>query len=209
MKAALIAFAIRLALCAAVLLAGYWAGDHHRNNAWLAKQVKVERQAKADYEAEVKRGDAAVGVLVADARAMQSNFQNLTEKFNGLSKRVPLTTGAAGARGACAAGAGALGLDPGAQLQARPETLGGSQRDGDSDLLTAGAVWMWNSALTGTDQPSGACGLADTSEAACAVATTLDLDDAWANHRANAQRCAEDRLAHQRLIDFLNLKPTK
>jgi hypothetical protein len=199
------ALAVRLLLVLALLAGAYWAGDHNRNNAWLAKQAKVERQAKVDYEAEVKRGDVAVGALVAEARTLQTNFQNLTEKFNGLSKRVPLVV-AARTGSACAAGASPLGLDPGAQLQARPEALGGSERDSDSAVLTAGAVWMWNSALTGTDQPSGACGSADTSEVACAVATPIDLDDAWANHRANAQTCALNRLAHDRLIDFLTTK---
>ena len=68
---------------------------------------------------------------------------------------------------------------------------------------------MWNSALTGTDQPAGACGAANTATPACAAATSLTTADAWDNHTFNAQLCAEDRLAHQRLIDFLTLKPVK
>ncbi len=194
-----------LLLMLAVASGSYWAGDHNRNNAWLAKQATVERDAHSKYEAEVKHGDEAVGSFVVEHQAMQSDFQNLTEKFNGLSKRVPLVV-ADGARSACAAGASSLGLDPGAQLQPRPETLGSGERAGDSPVLTAGAVWVWNSALTGTDQPSGSCGSLDTSEAACAVATSATLDDAWANHRTNAQACAENRLAHDRLIDFLKGK---
>lgn len=192
-----------------LMLAGaYWAGDHNRNNAWLAKQAKVERYAHDKYVREVERGDAAVKASVAEYQAMQNNFQNLTEKFNGLSKRVPLVF--AGRGGACRTGADPLGAAPLGQPPLRPETLdGGELAGGGGDLLTRGAVWMWNSALTGTDQPSGACGLLDTTEAACAAATTLDLDDAWANHKTNAQLCAEDRLAHQRLIDFLTMKPTK
>ena len=188
------ALAVRLLVVLALLAGSYWAGDHNRNNAWLAKQAKVERQAKAEYEAEVKRGDAAVGVLVADARTLQSNFQNLTEKFNGLRKRAPLL--AARSHGVvCGPGGGQAELG----VAAVPD-VGAPYR------LTAGALWMWNSALAGTDQPSGACGSLDTTEAACAVATTLDLDDAWDNHRTNAQRCAEDRLAHQRLIDFVKTR---
>jgi hypothetical protein len=62
---------------------------------------------------------------------------------------------------------------------------------------------VWNSALKGTDQPSGACGAADPTAAACAAATTATLDDAWDNHVANAQACAANRLAHQSLIDFV------
>jgi hypothetical protein len=76
---------------------------------------------------------------------------------------------------------------------------------GDS-VLSAGAVWMWNSALAGTDVPTGACSTADTSESACAADTTISLVDAWRNHARNAQSCAEDRLRYQRLIDFLRTR---
>ena len=181
---------------------GYWAGDHNRNNAWLAKQAKVERQAKADYEAEVKRGNDASGAFLVEHQAMQSNFQNLTEKFNGLSKRVPLVV--AGRPDACSTRADRVDAQRSPKLQPGPQALDGSEPAGAaSPVLTAGAVWMWNSALTGTDQPAGACGSLDTTEAACAAATTATIDDAWANHKTNAQLCAEDRLAHQHLIDFL------
>jgi hypothetical protein len=66
---------------------------------------------------------------------------------------------------------------------------------------------MWNSALAGSDQPSGACGLADPASPACAAQTGITLDDAWDNQAVNAQQCAEDRLNHQNLIDYLKAKP--
>ena len=68
---------------------------------------------------------------------------------------------------------------------------------------------MWNGALTGSDQAAGACGPAGTAEgsdAACTEGSGLTLDDAWANHAANAQACAADRQRYQRLIEFLNGK---
>ena len=68
---------------------------------------------------------------------------------------------------------------------------------------------MWNGALTGSDQAAGACGPAGPTEgadAACAQGSGLTLDDAWANHAANAQACAADRQRYQRLIDFFNGK---
>lgn len=65
---------------------------------------------------------------------------------------------------------------------------------------------MWNSALAGADQPAGACGLADPAAPACAAATPLTVEDAWDNHTTNARLCAEDRLNHQNLIDFLKDK---
>lgn len=43
---------------------GYWAGDHNRNNAWLAKQAVAERQAREALQAEQVRGDAlSTGLL--------------------------------------------------------------------------------------------------------------------------------------------------
>jgi len=77
-------------------------------------------------------------------------------------------------------------------------------------VLSAGAVWMWNSALAGTDVPAGACGTADASEPACAARTAISLVDAWRNHAHNAQACTQDRLRYQQLIDYLNPKePTR
>lgn len=191
-------------LCTLAVAAGsYWAGDHNRNNAWLAKQAVVDRDAHAKYVAEVVRGDKAMGNLITEHQALQSNFQNLTEKFNGLSKRVPLVL--VGGGSACATGPDSLGIGRLGKPRPQPEALDGRElSSGDGPRLTAGAVWMWNSALTGTDQPAGACGANDTTSAACAAATEATLDDAWANHRANAQTCAEDRLGHKSLIDFLN-----
>lgn len=66
---------------------------------------------------------------------------------------------------------------------------------------------MWNSALTGTDTPAGACGAADTAAEACALDAGITLDAAWANHIANAKTCVEDRLKYQRLIDFVTTGP--
>lgn len=181
---------------------GYWAGDHNRNNAWLAKQAKTDAAAQKAYVAEVNRGQAASGAFIVEHQALQSDFQKLTEKFNGLSKRVPLLL--AGGGGACADGANKLAPEPKGQPPLRPEALDGSEpAGGGGPVLTAGAVWMWDSSLTGKDQPTGACSAANTTQAACAVATGVTLDDAWRNHTTNAKLCAEDRLVHQRLIDFL------
>lgn len=185
-----------LLLLLAVAGAGYWAGDHNRNNAWLAKQLQAERTATEKYEAEVERGEEAAGTFIAAHQDMRIQFEDLTEKFHALRKRRPLVVPAAGAvcagagadTGLAATGADA-GLDPGVPV------------------LNAGAVWMWNSALTGTDQPFGACGSADSSEAACAPGAGITLDDAWGNQAINARICAENRLAHQSLINFLKAKP--
>ena len=191
-------------LVSLTMLAGaYWAGDHNRNNAWLAKQAIAERAANKKYAAEVERGNAAAGEFIGEHQAMQSDFQNLTEKFNGLSKRIPLVVAVGG--NACTAGSSRLLPERPGQPEVRPAAPAGNDLAGDAGpYLSAGAVWMWNSALTGTDQPAGACGAANTATSACAAATGATLDDAWANHTINAQQCAEDRLGHKGLIDFLN-----
>lgn len=43
---------------------GYWAGDHNRNNAWLAKQAVAEQQAREALQESQARGDAlSTGLL--------------------------------------------------------------------------------------------------------------------------------------------------
>jgi hypothetical protein len=184
----------------AVFFLGYSQGAKHNEQKWQANQAKVERSARADYDAQAKRGEAAAAQYLADNRALQTQFNNLTEQYHALRKHTPMVS----ASRSCA-GAGSAGHQPGDTPQARAaNTLG---QDGAADsatpLLTAGAVWVWNSALAGADQPTGTCSAADPTAAACAVETSLTLDDAWSNHIANAQACAANRLAHQRLIDFI------
>ena len=174
-----------------VVLGCTWlAGANHNEQKWLAKQATVERAAHSKYEAEVVRSDKAVGAFVADYQAMQSDFQTLTEKFNAFRKRGPIVV---------AGGAAFCPVDHGSTPAPDPV----NSDDLAGPLLTAGAVWMWNSALTGKDQPANTCGAVDPTAPACAVATSITLDDAWDNHATNAQICAEDRLFHQRLIDLL------
>lgn len=193
MNAVLIRWLAGVALIALIAAGGYWAGDHHRNNAWLAKQAVAERDAYTKYENEVRRGEEAAGVFLGQLQELQTSNQLLNGKFHDLRKRTPLVVAQPTFGMACVGPA-----DP--SLPPANESPAGA---GFSPRLTAAAVWMWNSALVGINQPAGACSLADTSEAACAAATELTLDNAWANQATNAQLCAEDRLAHQRLIDFL------
>lgn len=81
---------------------------------------------------------------------------------------------------------------------------------GDADVhLTAGAVSVWNSALTGADVPFGACGAADPTAPACAAATEVSVIDAGNNQRDNAALCREDRLRYRQLIDYLRKEPKR
>lgn len=193
------------ALIALVLLlltaaGSYWAGDHNRNNAWLADQAKAERDAHDEYQAEVERGNAAAGSFLEALADQEDRYAQLENTFEALRKRIPLLVppGAAPAAQAAAAGPDSCVNPSGAPAQVDGVAV--------QPELSLGAVWMWNSALAGADVPSGACGAdAATAEAgaACAQGAGITLEDAWENHTLNARSCAADRLRHQRLIDYL------
>ena len=63
--------------------AAYWAGDHNRDNAWLALQGKQERQAKEALEEAQFRGDGLSRELFA---TQQQIDQLKTEKLHALSQ---------------------------------------------------------------------------------------------------------------------------
>lgn len=202
-------WAASVLLAAALGSFGYWAGDHNRNNAWLARQALVERNYRLALETEVLRSNDAAHRLILAQQALQTNYSTLEGQFNDLRARGPLVTfrpgictDAAPARGAAAvAGVAQAAAQPGSAPPTQAVAPAGVAAAGVG--LTFGAVWMWNSALAGADTPAGACGAADTASAACAVDAGVDLDAAWSNHITNAQTCAEDRLRHQRLIDYI------
>lgn len=204
-----------LAILAALAL-GYSQGSKHTEQAWQAKQAATLVDAQKQYEGEVARGNKASADYLASAQALTGQFNQLTEKFNAVRKHTPLVV--ASRPMACASNGLSVrpsGLTPLHQQGSDSPEPPGSGNAGDDvggvPVLTAGAVWVWNSALTGTDQPAGACSAANPTTAACAAATSSTLDDAWDNHIANAKTCAANRLAHQRLIDFVttsNLRKT-
>lgn len=194
---------------ASVLLAaalggfGYYAGDHNRNNAWLAKQATQERLAGEALEAEVQRSQAAAAQSIKSQQALQQSYATLETKFSELTLRGPIVVFHAGHSGSGAGDQRAdsvAGVEPD-QATVVPDSSGG---DGHSGLdLSFGAVWVWNSALAGVDTPAGACGAADTAAETCAAGSGVSIEAAWANHVANAQTCASDRLRHQHLIDYI------
>ena len=203
MNRQLIAAGVAALVLVAAVGGAFVAGDHYRNNAWLAKQATAERTAKKDYEAEVARGNKATTDLVTAQRQHAANYKKFERQFNDLRQRSPLVAFSGGGSD-CGAGPSPSTLPLPAPGQAGADGL----RAAGAPSLTAGAVWMWNTALAGTDQPLGACGAASTTTTACAAATPLTLNDAWDNHSTNAEICAANRLAHQQLIDFLT-RPNK
>lgn len=185
-----------IALLAAGVVTGiYRWGASEANEAHQIAQGQKDQDAALAFKAEVARGDKAVTALNTERTAMAGNYQKLEGAFNVYRKRHPLTARAAAASGA----------SPGQPLAAQSnEPLACPLAAADVEpVLTLGAVWMWNSALAGGDRPAGACGLADPTAPACADSAGIGLEAAWDNQALNARLCAEDRLAHSRLIDFL------
>ncbi|MCM2340459.1 hypothetical protein [Rhodoferax sp.] len=192
----------------AAALAGalsFYGGFQYSDNAWQARQAKqVQAQAQA-LQAEVQRSHEAATKSIQEQLALQKSYTVLKEKFDVFSNRGPLVVLRNSAGAVCPAGVlpgGAVADEhPGDSQGSGP--AGGGDSAGAAVSLTAGAVWMWNSALAGTDAPAGACGAADPTSPACAVDAGVSIAAAWANHTANAQACAADRLRHQRLIDYV------
>ncbi|CAN7564303.1 hypothetical protein [Acidovorax sp. LjRoot117] len=181
---------------------GYWWGHTATNNARDAQQAKADQKARTALDNETARADQAAASYLQEHLDQEDRYAALNATYQDLRRRAPLVV-------------------PGPVVDVTrsdapgPEAPGPDQRhaaaapvDG-GPVLTLAAVRMWNGALTGTDQAAGACGPAGASEgadAACAQGSGLTLDDAWANHTANAQACAADRQRYQHLIDFLNGK---
>lgn len=183
---------IFVVIAAAMVASGYRWGAHATDNAWQAKEAKRLVDEKSARDAEQRRGEKASGELQAQLLQQSITNDQLQGAFNAYKRKHPLLVLAAASAPATPAAVGQPA--PGGSI-ALPRGL--------EPVLTYGAVWMWNSALLGRDAPAGACGLADTSEAACAADAGVSLEDAWDNQALNARICAEDRIRHQRLIDFL------
>ncbi|MGE4244229.1 hypothetical protein [Ramlibacter sp.] len=188
--------ALVLLLVAAIGLAAlaYRAGAHHTDNAWKAKELKREQDARARELAEQRRGEKASGAYQAELLDARIERDKLEGAFNAYKRTRPLVAKRAVEQLAAVA----------SEQQAAVAACEVLHRD--DPALSHGAVWMWNSALLGRDAPSGTCGLADRSEGACDADAGIGLAAAWDNQALNAKLCAEDRHRHQRLIDFIKGK---
>ena len=189
-------------LAAALVGGGYWWGHTATDNAWQAKHAKELEAERAETATETKRADQAAANYLTEHLDQENRYAALSATYQDLRRRVPLVVPGPVV---VVTRSESPGPDsPGPDERGAPATAVDS-----SPVLTLAAVRMWNGALTGTDQATGACGPAGTAEgsdAACAQGSGLTLDDAWGNHAANAKACADDRQRYQRLIDFLNGK---
>ncbi len=182
-----------------LVIGGYRWGGRATDNAWQAKEAKRVKAEADARESEIRRGEKASGALQAELLQQAITNDQLTKAFNDYKKRNPIMA----RRTAVGSPAAPTGADAPDARSAASSTRSDCGAAGPEPGITVGAVWMWNSALAGRDAPEGACRLADTSEAACAADSGVTLEDAWDNQALNARLCADDRLRHQRLIDFL------
>jgi hypothetical protein len=197
--------ALLLAACAFAI---HGAGRMQERAAWQQKEAQRATQLAQDLQAEYERGRAASAKYQLGASALQASYLSLEGPTHELRQRVSLVLPpAVAARRAGRPSRAAPAAAPEPHADAAPP--GDMQRDGvdDPHRLSLAAVWMWNSALAGTDVPAGACGLADTSVEACAADSGLTVDDAWTNHDINARSCAADRFRYRALIEFLTERP--
>jgi hypothetical protein len=193
---------LALAIAVAALVAGgYRWGAGATADRLQAESNRAAIKAQERFDAELLRGQAAVESLTTERQVFAASYTHLQEQFNDLSARIPLLVRRARAVSASLAAQGGGEASAGAR---EPGAAGAAP----AAALSTGALWMWNGALSGTDEPAGACGAADTSEKACAADAGVTLDQAWRNHELNARLCAEDRLNHQRLIDFIRSRPS-
>lgn len=180
-----------LLLAISLVAGGYRWGVRATSNQFAAEQAKKDHLQYERFDAEVLRGNAASTAMQSDLESLSTNYQTLNEAFNDYRKHHPI-----------------LARKPTPQSgTAVAPTNNEAAVDAADPRLTFGAVWMWNSALLGTDSPAGACGLADTSEGACVVESAVSLDDALSNQATNAKLCTEDRKRHQHLIDYIKGAP--
>ena len=191
---------IALASALALVGGGYWWGHTATDNAWQAQHAKELQAERAETAKETARADQAAANYLTEHLDQEDRYAALNARYQDLRSRAPLVVASSLACGATPR--------PG-QSETQGERPTSATAAGSSPVLTLAAVRMWNGALTGADQAAGACGPAgatEGSDAACAQGSGLTLDDAWANHAANAQACAADRQRYQRLIEFLNGK---
>lgn len=205
--------AIATGTAALLIAAAAWihdAGEKEERAAWQVKETERVLQLTKDLQAEYERGRLASQKYQLAASALQTGYLNLNGPTHDLRQRVSLVlpSPVPARRGDRLSSAPRSAAD-------RPDTdapAPGQEQRGAfprSDRLSLAAVWMWNSALAGTDVPAGACGLAGTSSEACAADSGLTVDDAWDNQTLNAKSCAADRLRFRSLIEFLTERPAE
>jgi hypothetical protein len=202
------AFAVLVALIAA-LAGGYVWGGHATRNAIAADTLTKLRQAQADTRKAEQRADDAAGAYLQEHLAQEQRYAQLDESNRQMARRVGLL--APGPVPACSVDPAGPAVATAEPHRPAPPPAGdrapsvASAGPADPELSLR-ALWVWNSALTGADQPTGACspvGAPAGADTACAQGSGVSLEDAWANHTLNAKSCHEDRARYATLIRVL------
>lgn len=190
---ALLAIVLALSVLGAIRFV-YEAGRAHERVVWQDKERKAAEAFARQLAAEVERGLHSSIALQQRLSELSTHYITLEGRFNALRRRIPLVLPSPACTPRDAA--------PAAAANTPPPVAAAAPR------LSLGAVWLWNSALAGTDVPAGACGPDGAASDACAADAGLTVEDAWDNHLANARSCAADRARHRALIEFLGQRTT-
>lgn len=202
MKGTLVRLFTSAALLVVAVVCAWWAGHEHAHRTWAALQAQEARETAHAIDQEWERGDQAAQALRTELDTQQDRYNQLEGAYREYQRTYPLLTRTgSGAGSGHAMPAEAADVLPAGE--APPSSPPAQSGDGSDPVLTLGAVWLWNEALAQGHLPAGACGVTGTSATTCDAPSGITLSNAWDNHRVNAQICANNRIAHQRLIDYI------
>jgi hypothetical protein len=187
-----------LLLC--IVVCAWWAGREHAFRVWEAHKVQIAREAARAIDQEWERGEQATQALRLQLDAHHVRYHQLEGTYREYKRTHPLLAGAD-------SGVVPNPVMPAMVANVLPASHTAHSGGGDDPFLTVGAVWLWNEALALDHSPAGTCGAIGASKASCDAASGISLGNVWENHRVNAQICADNRLAHQRLIDYIQQAP--
>lgn len=148
---------------------GYWAGDHNRNNAWLAKQSATEHAALVQLQTAQARGDALSNGLLQQQNKIdllkQESHRAITQTTTGRT---------------CLDAAALRVLDSAPGISVMPTPTGSAVAAGASPGTTGGDSTAWYSTDTQV-----ALWAADTGAAYETCRTRLDALINWHHQESN------------------------
>ncbi len=208
MKDVLVRFITNTLLLVVVVACAWWAGHEHAKRKYESERADAALAAGRAIDREWERGDKAAQTLRVELTTQRGSYSQLEGVFREYKRTHALLAGpAAGVATGDALPAGVAGVLPAGETP--PASSVARSGSGGDPALTVGAVWLWNDALVPGHDPAGSCSIAGATQVtgaahACGDSPSgITLGEAWDNHLANAQICADNRLAHQRLIDYI------
>ncbi|MFO6418997.1 hypothetical protein ACLBKS_02200 [Hylemonella sp. W303a] len=160
---------------ALILVAGssWWAGVKQADGQWLRRQAKAAQDAAAAIQQERERGEKSAHELNTQLAEQRNQFKLLEGRYL-------------------------------AYTRSNPIVLAQNVGSAPDPAITAGAAWLWNEILEQHDELDiSACGTSAGTDTTCQTESEFTLSDAWNNHFENARICTENRIRHQKLIDYI------